>query len=505
MATPAADGFHVFLKSRQQLLFCFGIQGACFKGFQSSTFIPLDSDVWEMDSPSFDLGSLSSSPFLYREGEDFLGQTVNTFFDEDISFDFVDTFEAGFSIAGRTDEVSATATHEKDQYLISESQVLLTSPRGHVDSDSEKESNVTDVAETLLFKRSEQVKVSQRENSPSQQTSRPENINTCTNEVDPRAETVLSRAVSKNAEQHKTQNARRQEATATDNSLSTSHDKGCVETGSQSEQIANITTPAALREDLGNNFKQNINFYGSVLEKTTFDNFKLLSLEEHTTCDKERAFEIKDQENIRVRDLKKAENNHSFGLKNSAYKRCVVPKTFYSPFWTPEKSTERQEKSLQDGFINARRHNVDILYCCHCKSQKRGAKNIRITMKPAHSTLTTSHKDSNTYIDFLKRNSVIKSPRTHRRAYNKTISGEISRHEHSCNNEANRDDKWISLPAVHTSFRTARQKALSNRDIGALYSRTLSFAPIDGLINKYKGRHFDLVKQQKRYQLKPFK
>lgn len=451
-----------------------------------------------MDSPCFDLGSLSSSPFLYREGEDFLGQTVNTFFDEDISFDFVDTFEAGFSIAGRTDEVSATATHKKDQYLMSESPVLLTSPRRH-ESKLEKELNTTDGAETFFVSRSEHVKVSQRENSASQQTSFSENKNTCTNEVDPSAEKVLSRTVSKNAEEL-TQNATRQEATETDNTLSRSHDKDAVETGSQSEQITNITTPAASREDLGNNFQQNINFYGSVPEKTTFDNFKLLSLEEHTTCDKERDYAIKDRESIRVTDLKKTENNPSFGLKNSAFKRCVVPKTFYSPFWTPEKSTARQDKSLEDGFINARR-NVDILYCCHCKSQKRGAKNIKISMKPAQSTLTTSHKDSNRYIDFLKRNSVVRSQENHQRAYNKTISGGISRH----GQEANRNDKWISLPAIDTSFRPARQKALSNRDIGALYSRTLSVAPIDGLINKYKGRHFDFVEQQKRYQLKRFK
>jgi len=227
-----------------------------------------------MDSPCFDLGSLSSSPFLYREGEDFLGQTVNTFFDEDISFDFVDTFEAGFSIAGRTDEVSATATHKKDQYLMSESPVLLTSPRRH-ESKLEKELNTTDGAETFFVSRSEHVKVSQRENSASQQTSFSENKNTCTNEVDPSAEKVLSRTVSKNAEEL-TQNATRQEATETDNTLSRSHDKDAVETGSQSEQITNITTPAASREDLGNNFQQNINIYGSVPEKNNIRQFQAI-------------------------------------------------------------------------------------------------------------------------------------------------------------------------------------------------------------------------------------
>ena len=452
-----------------------------------------------MDSPSFDLGSWSSSPFLYREGEDFLGQTVNTFFDEDLSFDFVDTFEAGFSMAGRTDGVSATATHEKDQYLMSESPVPLTSPRGH-DSSSEKELNITNGAETVSVSRSEHVKLSQRGNSAPLQTSISENINTCTNQVEPSSETVLSKTVSKNAEA-RTQNATRQEATETDNAPSTSHDKDCVETGSQGEKIANIATPAASREDLGNNIQQNTNIHSSEHEKATFDNLKLLSLDEHTTCDMDRAYAIKSRESLRAADSEKEEDSPSFGLKNSALKRCVVPKTFYSPFWTPEKSTARQEKSLEDGFINARR-KVDILYCCHCKSQKRGAKNIQITMKPAQSTLTTSHKDSNRYIDFLKRNSVaVRSQGKHRRGYNKTICGGMSRHGYICN-ETNSNDKWISLPTIDTSI---HQKALSNREIGALHSRTLSTSPIDGLINKYKGRHVDLVEQQKRYQLKPFK
>lgn len=465
----------------------------------SSTDIPLESDVWKMDSPSFDLGSWSSSPFLYREGEDFLGQTVNTFFDEDLSFDFVDTFEAGFSMSGRTDGVSARATHEKDQYLMSESPVLLTSPRGH-DSSSEKELNITDSAESVFVCRSEHVKLSQRENSAPLQTIIPKNINTCTNQVELSSETVFSRTVSKNAEERR-QNATTQEATETDNGLSRSHDKDCVETGSQGEKIANIGTPAALREDLGNNSQQNTHIHSSVHERATFDNFKLLSLE-HTTCDKDRAYAIiKGRESLRAADPEKEDNSPSFGLKNSGFKRCVVPKTFYSPFWTPEKSTARQKKKLEDGFINARR-KVDILYCCHCKSQKRGAKNIQITMKPTQSTLTTSHKDSNRYIDFLKRSSVaVRSQGKHRRAYNKTISGGISRHGYICN-ESNADDKWISLPTIDTSI---RQKALSSRDIGGLCSRTLSIAPINGLINKYKGRHFDLVEQQKRYQLKPFK
>ena len=447
-----------------------------------------------MDSPCFDLGSECSSPFLYGEGEDFLGQPVNTFFDEDISFDFVDIFEEGFSIAGRTDEVSATETHEKDKYLMNKSPVVLTSPQRR-DSDSQKELNITDGAETFLVSRSEHVKVSQRENSASLQASFSENINTCTNQVDVR---VLSRTVSKNAEE-RTQNARRQEAAETDNVLSTSYDKDAVGTSSQSEKITNIATPAASRKDPGKNFQRNIDNYSSVYEKTIFEDSKLLSLEEHTTGDENRAaYTSKGRESTRETDFKKAENNPSFGLKNSAFKRCVVPKTFYSPFWTPERSTARQEKSLDDGFVHARR-NVDILFCCHCKSQNRGTKKIKITMKPTHSALTTSHKDSNSYIDFLKRNSVVRPQGNHRKAYDKTISGETSRHGHVCN-EANRNDKLISLPTIETSFRTARQKVLNNRE-----TRTLSVAPLDGLINKYKGRHFDLVEQQKRYQLKPFK
>lgn len=448
-----------------------------------------------MDSPCFDLGSLCSSPLLYQEGEDFLGQPVNTFFDEDNSFDFIDTFEAGLSIAGNANEVSAAERQESHQYLIREGPLELNTQQGH---DCTEKDFINGKHDGERF--CEQVIVSSSENSASLHTSISECINTCTNEVDPSGENVDSRALSKNAE-GLTQSAGRQNATETDNAPSCSHDKDRVKTGSEDETLTSRTIPeAVLPEDLKKNCEQNTYIDSSFNEKSTCDNFKVLSLEGHTNCEND-SHAIKVRKSIRATDFKKPENNASFALKNSAFKRCVVPKTFYSPFWTPEKSTAGREKSLEDGLVHAQR-NMDILYCCNCKSQKRDSKHIGIAMKSSSSTLTTSHKDTNQYIDFLKRNSVLKPHGNHRKTHNKTINGEIS--GHVCN-EANDNGRFISLPAIGTSFKTARQRTSNNRQIGTLYSRTLSVASIDRLINKYKGTHFDLVEQQKRYQLKPFK
>ncbi|XP_078342165.1 uncharacterized protein LOC144628000 [Oculina patagonica] len=449
-----------------------------------------------MGSPCFDLGSLCSSPLLYQEGEDFLGQPVNTFFDEDNSFDFIDTFEAGLSIAGNANEVSAAKTQDTHQYLIREGPLELTTQQGH--SCKEKDFINGNGGETLC----EQVKVSSIENSASlHNTSVFESLNTCTNEVSPSSENVESKTLTKNAEEL-TQSAGRQNATETDNVPSSSHDKDRVKTGSETEALANATIPeAVLPEDLEKNSEQNAYINSSFNEKPTCDNLKLLSLEGHTNCENE-SHAIKIRKSIKGTDFKRPENNaNSFALKNSAFKRCVVPKTFYSPFWTPEKSTAGHEKSLKDGLVNAQR-NMDILCCCNCKSQKRDPKHIGVAMKPSPGTITTSLKDTNQYIDFLKRNSAVKPQGNHRKTRNKTINGEIS--GHVCNEE-NNNSRWISLPAIGTSFKTARQKTSNNRQIGAVYSRTLSVASIDRLINKYKGTHFDLVEQQKRYQLKPFK
>lgn len=87
--------------------------------------ILFELDVWKMDSLSFDLGLWSLSLFFYWEGEDFFGQMVNIFFDEDFSFDFVDIFEVGFLMFGRIDGVLVRVIYEKDQYLMSESLVFL--------------------------------------------------------------------------------------------------------------------------------------------------------------------------------------------------------------------------------------------------------------------------------------------------------------------------------------------------------------------------------------------
>lgn len=53
----------------------------------------------------FDFGLLCFSLILYGEGEDFLEQFVNMFFDEDLNFDFIDVFEDGFLIFGNVSEI----------------------------------------------------------------------------------------------------------------------------------------------------------------------------------------------------------------------------------------------------------------------------------------------------------------------------------------------------------------------------------------------------------------
>lgn len=449
-----------------------------------------------MESPSFDLGSYCSSPLLYREGEDFLGQPVNTFFEEDNSFDFIDTFEAGLSIADNVNEVSTTQKHEKDQNLITESSLVSNTQQGHESSKENYFINSYEVG-TSSVSGNEQAKESYNKNSVSLLRSTPECINTCTNGVNPSDENADSSTLSKNAE-GLTLSSGGQKATETGKEPSRTGDKNLAKKN-ENETLGNTTATAVLPEDRKKNFQQSTYINNTLNENTTVDKVKLSS-EEHATCEKASHANNKDRKSIRATDFRRPVNDNSFALKNSAFKRCVVPKTFYSPFWTPEKSTAKHEKSLEDGLVNAQR-NMDILYCCNCKLQKRDSKLIGIAMKP--STLTSRHRDaSNKYIDFLKRNSVAKPP-DRRKKENKTINGEIS--GHVCN-EANNGDRWISLPAIRTSFKTPRQRAsLRHREVGASFTRTHYVAPIDSLINKYKGMHFDLAEQQKRYQLKPFK
>lgn len=443
-----------------------------------------------MESPTFDLGSLCSSPLLYAEGEDFLGQPVNTFFDEDNSFDFIDTFEAGLSIAENANEVTGAEKHEKDHFLIRESPLVLDTQQEDCITGKDV-INTSEGAETFC-------EATRSHISPPLS----ECINTCTNEVSPNTENGDSRTLSKNAEELM-QSTGRQDVTEADKTPSKNCDKDRVKTGSENETRANTAIPSAvLPEGLEKNFEQNTYINNDFNEKPTLENFKLLSLDEHATYGN-NSHAINAPKSIKATDFKNPHSSPSLALRNAAFRRCVVPKTFYSPFWKPEKSTAGgvHENSLEDGLANAQR-NMDILYCCNCKSQRRDSKHIRITMKSRPGLSAACHKDGNQYIDFLKRNSVMKPQGDHRKTHNKAINGEIS--GHVCN-ETNINGRWISLPAIRTSFKASRQRACSNREIGTVYPRTLSIASIDGLINKHKGRHFDLVEQQKRYHLKPFK
>lgn len=456
-----------------------------------------------MNSPTYDLGadlgSLCSSPLLYQEGEDFLGQPVNTFFDGDISFDFIDTFETGFSIAEDANELPTTRYDDNKD--------LTRQSSSQRERDRSKDKAELNINEDKTFCASagnnEQVNLPHNE-STSGSLHKPisESVNAYTNEVNPSTENLDSRTLCKNAE-GVTQYTGRENATEIARALSTSPpaDKNRVKTGSQAEKLLNTTAIVHVSpEGLKQNFEENTYINNTHFnEKLTFDNFKPLSLDGRTTCNKDNyALNGKSIKTTHVHCKKT--DDASLGLKNSSLKRCVVPKTFYSPFWKPDKSTAKHEKSLiHDSLVNTQR-NVDILYCCNYKSQKRDFKIPRLTTNPA----PLVNKDGHKYIDFLKRTSVGLNKRqgSHRKVHGKTINAEISG---EISNETH-NDRWISLPAIYTSSKTPRQKAVtSNRAVGEVYSRTLSVASIDGLIKRYKGKHFDLVEQQKRYQLKPFK
>ena len=445
-----------------------------------------------MEGSSYDLGSLCSSPILYGEGEDFLGQPVNMFFDEDISFDFIDSFEDGFSIAGNVNEVLKTG-HEKDRHLLFETPTLpTTQPKDF--GNTEKTFDIQ-ADKMFIGVANEELHVSEKENSASLCASTSESINTCTHEDKASTEDTDLRTLPETA-QELTKNVTTQSSAELDDKRTLSksaHDKNHVTASAQAENISN-TSGDVSTEDFKQNFEENTyinsNFNAG---KPALNNVKLLSRERQ--IDTAGAIQRK---NLNTTNFQKMDNA-SFGLKHSGLKRCVVPKTFYSPFWTPDKSTAKHEKSLEDGLVNAQR-NVDILYCCNCKSQKPYSRFA--AAKPA-SSLTSGYKDRHNYIDFLKRNSALEPQRNcQKKAHNKTINEEIS--SKISLNEAHNEERWISLPPIYTS-KTLRQKGVGSKPNDGLYLKTLSVASIDGLINKYKGKHFDLVEQQKRYQLKPFK
>ena len=447
------------------------------------------SYFWKMDSASYDLGSLCSSPLLYPEGEDFLGQPVNVFYEEDISFDFIDTFGAGLSIAEKnTNEVSTTSRGEQDQILTSKSPTLGP-------NDGTEKVNIND--EKTFNSESSRHKQAIESNNESggsahlhDHTSASECIESFTNEVTTNinSENQDSSEVCKNAEEDRvSQSDTRQDAM--DYVLSrTDRDINRIK---NSDRVDNSSSDSS--HDIHNQFSENtystdINFN----EKAIFNNLNLSPHGAHKISN--RGTESGDLgKGSKASTLKKIDDS-SFSVKNSAFKRCVVPKTFYSPFWTLAKSTAKQEKSLEDGLITAQR-NVDILYCCNCtcRSHKRDVKNARFTVKQGL-------KDGNKYTDFLKRNSPLTQQGNSRRPHNKAINEELSSlHEEDGENK----DKCISLPAIYTSSKP--KTAQHNKPIGEPLSSRLSLTSIEGLIKKYKGHRFDLVEQQKRYRLKPFK
>lgn len=433
----------------------------------------------EMESPSYDLGSLCSSPLLYPEGDDFLGQPVNIFNDEDISFDFIDNFGTGFLIVGKdTNEVSTTSP-ECDQILISES------PKLRRNETARKECNDKKTFKEESSRNRQVIGACDNENSDSAygHTSASECINHegfANEDTDTRTENVDSNAVCKNAETTG-QNVK-------ENHALSQNDRNINRM--KNNRVDNNFAALDTSGDTDKHFNENVYANNNPNEKPVFQNFELSSIRAHKTSNKETCLTDTIRRGPNSTSLKKIDDS-SFSVKSFAFKRCVVPKTFYSPFWTPEKSTSKEEKKLDDGFTNAQR-NMDILYCCHCRSQKRDAKNARFTVKNE----TGLNKDGNKYIDFLKRNSFFKQQGISQKHLNKAINQNPSRHvdEAGINN-----DKCISLPAIYTAPSKPKTLAHQKKPIA------LSLTSIEELINKYKSHGFDLAEQQKRYRLKPFK
>lgn len=483
MVTSTADG--VF-NLRKQLCFVLGL----YKGLYKKIYVwRLKSNFYTMNSPTYDLGSLCSSPLLYAEGEDFLGQPVNVFEDEDITFDFIDSFEGDFSIAGsHTKEVPATGS-EQDQTLITERTTL--GGGNEIEGFEHNNDHKRTINEESCGNK--QVITSNNDNGDSSihdYISVSECFDGVTNEVtNGRTENLNTRPLSKKAGDG-TQYIR--ENADENNSLSqTNHEISGEKLDIQDDYKINTSLSPVQDESPNLNYSQKIARSYPSHEKTVFlDKIKLPSQEGQKTS--KRDFESQVTSNLlKKTNVKKVCNDsEAFCVKTSTFKRCIPPKTFYSPFWTPEKSTARQERSLEDSLLNAAQRNVDILYCYNCTtcgSKKPHVKKTKIAVK--------TNEVGNKYTDFLKRRTVFKQHESSLNHHNKDINGEPSCHldDSSANN-----DKWTSLPAIYTS----KPKTAHNKPIGA---STLSFTSIEELIKKYKGHRFDLVEQQKRYKLKPFK
>ena len=446
-----------------------------------------------MDSPSYDLGSLCSSPLLYEEGEDFLGHPVNIFEDEDISFDLLDTFAADFSIAGNiTNEDSKTAARAEDPILTSE---CLTLKRNKNETKY-KEYNSDEKTLNGESNTNKQDIASNNEHSDSihDLVSASECFEGPVNEVtNTSTEHLQSNVLCKNAD-YKAQYIRHD---ATENHALSQSDRAInrVTTDGRVDNSSAATGLLDLRKHSSENTYSNNNSN----EKTISANDVKLSSHGAPQKTFNKGFDSVDTRKLSKTTGFKGIDDSVFSVKTSPFRRCVPQKTFYSPFWTPEKSTTKHEKSPEDGLSNTQR-NVDILYCCNytCGSQKRYAKKTRFAVKNE-----TSFRDGNKYTDILKRKSVsFRQQGKPQKPYNKAINGELSFHldDIGANN-----DKWISLPAIFTSSKlpktASRNKAIGDSSV----SSTLSMTSVEGLINKYKGHRFDLAEQEKRYKLKPFK
>lgn len=442
-----------------------------------------------MSSPTFDLGSLCSSPLFYPEGEDFLGQPVNAFNDEDISFDFVDNFGTGFATVGKN--INEVIPREHYQILTSESPTLRRN------DNAGKENNNDQKTFSGKSRSNKQVIASNNGNRDSvdEQASASE----CVEVTDTKTENLHSNDLCKTAEGETLDNLVEQDATQ-NHALSRSD---CQINGLKNGELQIVdNSPATTNSSIPNlhkHFTENTYPDNNFDEKTIFARWDLSSEGAHKPLSKSSYLEDLGEQDSKMTSLKKIDDS-SFSVKNSAFtRRCVIPKTFYSPFWTPEKSTARQGKFVEDGFINAQR-NVDILYCCNYRSQKRDAKNKRFAVKSD----AGFDKDGTKYTDFLKRNSVFKQQGNSVRHHNKTINEVISAH---IDDGGPNNDKWVSLPTIYNSSPKPRGLAPHHKKPtgGPFQTGTHSMSSIDELIKKYRGHAFDLVEQQKRYQIKPFK
>ena len=446
-----------------------------------------------MGTPTFDLGSLCSSPLFYPEGEDFLGQPVNVLNDEEINFDFVDNFGTGFATVGNS--INEVISREHNQILTRERPTVR-----RIDN-AEKEDNNDEETFSAKSRSNKQVIGSNNGNRDSvdDEASASECIEGLTNEVTntKTAENLHSNDLCKTAQGETPENVER---VATQNHALSQSD--CQINGFKKGDLQNADNRPATTDSSKNLHKhvtENTYSDNNFNEKTLFSRWDFSSERTHKALSKSTYVEDLGEKDSKMTSLKKIDYS-SFSVKNAAFKRrCVIPKTFYSPFWKPEKSTAKQGNSMEDGFINAQQ-NVDILYCCNYRSQKREAKNKRFAIKSD----AGFDKDGTKYTDFLKRNSVFKQQGNSVRHHNNTIHEVISAH---IDDSGPNNDRWVSLPTICTSSSKSRALAAQQKKPmgGPFQNGSLSMSSIDELIKKYRGHAFDLVEQQRRYQIKPFK